>query len=202
MGVKVTNSSCLSTHWQGSCFKISFTICKGMQSQSTWQSLALIRASLQQVLGKDLHLWEEVLLLSWRPGSPLEATPDQGLASLPFLLVWSSLAWSSQTHHSHTESNSCACQRLWRSRWRCGRPAGCTSSCSQCAAASCCSCPPSVRRTGIREAQLFCTLSLLALPQVFHQTNLSTISNCLPHSLYLRLFLSPSFSLDFCQVTC
>lgn len=41
---------------------------------------------------RDLHLWEEVLLLSWRPGSPLEATPDRELASLPFLLVWSSLA--------------------------------------------------------------------------------------------------------------
>lgn len=48
---------------------------------------------LQQVaLGQCQYLWEEVLLLSWRPGSLLEATPDQGLASLLFLLVWSSLA--------------------------------------------------------------------------------------------------------------
>lgn len=48
---------------------------------------------LQQVaLEQYQYLWEEVLLLSWRPGSPLEATPDRELASLPFLLVWSSLA--------------------------------------------------------------------------------------------------------------
>lgn len=48
---------------------------------------------LQQVaLGQCQYLWEEVLLLSWRPDSPREAIPDQGLASLPFLLVWSSLA--------------------------------------------------------------------------------------------------------------
>lgn len=38
------------------------------------------------------YLWEEVLPLSWKPGSPLTAAPHQGLMSLPFRLVYSSLA--------------------------------------------------------------------------------------------------------------
>lgn len=61
--------------------------------QNLTQSLAHGRASLlHKASCSDLHLWEEVPLLSLRPDSPLAAAPDRGLASLPFLLVWSSLA--------------------------------------------------------------------------------------------------------------
>lgn len=50
---------------------------------------------LQQVaLRQCQYLWEEVPLMSLRPGSLLEAASDQGLASLLFLLVLSSLALS------------------------------------------------------------------------------------------------------------
>lgn len=48
---------------------------------------------LQQVaLGQYQYLWEEVPLLSLKPGSPHEAAPDRGLASLLSLPVSSSLA--------------------------------------------------------------------------------------------------------------
>lgn len=64
---------------------------QGFLCQQLCQYLA--PQQLQQVaLGQYQYLWEEVLLLSWKPGSPLEATPDRELASLPSLLVWSSLA--------------------------------------------------------------------------------------------------------------
>lgn len=46
----------------------------------------------QAALEQYQYLWEEVPRLSLRPDSPLAAAPDRGLASLPFLLVWSSLA--------------------------------------------------------------------------------------------------------------